>query len=102
MKTELEDFKLFSEGYIGGKMGDPVQRNQLFNESRLKEQFEQIKNAVKCNYRRQAIQVKCNTCKNNMILYKSMRWVCVKYECYYGIATKLTVNVITHKENNTV
>jgi acetyl-CoA carboxylase beta subunit len=100
MKTELEDFKMFCEGYIGGKIGDPIQRNQLFNESSLKEQFEQLKKAVRCNYRRHATTVKCPTCKNNMILYKSMEWRCVKYECYYKITPKLTVNVITDKGNN--
>ena len=100
MNSELEDFKMFCEGYIGGKIGSPIQRNELFNETSLKEQFEQIINAVRCNYRRQALKVKCHTCKNNMILYKSMKWKCVKYECYYKITPKLTVNVITVKENN--
>lgn len=84
MKTELEDFKMFCEGWIGGKGGSrPMQRDELFVIDDLKIQFENLKNAVRCNYRRQATTVKCHDCKNNMILMKSMSWKCVKYECNY-------------------
>lgn len=90
MSLELESFKEFSEGWIGGANGSrPYQRNELFNEKSLKNQYEQLINALKDNYRRLALTVKCSDCKNNMILLKNLKWKCVKYECYFkGITEK--------------
>ena len=82
-KTELESFDEFCKGWIGGKGGRPLQRNELFSTVNLKIQYTNLVNAVKCNYSRMAVTVKCSDCKNNMILYKSMKWRCVKYECYF-------------------
>lgn len=91
LKSELESFDEYCQGWIGGKGGsEPLRRDQLFNKESLKEQHKNIINAVRCNYRRNAMTVKCSECGNNMILYKSMEWRCVKYECYYKIK-ELTV-----------
>lgn len=52
----MESFKEFCEGFIGGRVGSPIQRNHLFNEERLKQQYIQISNAIECNKKRGAIK----------------------------------------------
>lgn len=53
----MESFKAFCEGWIGGANGSrPHQRNELFSEDRLKDQYEQLKKAMTCNYKRGAVK----------------------------------------------
>lgn len=83
MKTELESFDEFCEGWIGGQGGRPAQRNELFGIKSLRRQYQNFVNALRCNYKRNATYVECPDCKNNMILMKNQTWKCVKYECYF-------------------
>lgn len=83
-KTELESFNEFCEGWIGGKGSSrPMQRNELFTVDNLKRQYNNFVSALRCNYKRNAISVKCSYCDNNMILLKNLEWLCVKFECFY-------------------
>ena len=53
----MESFKEFCEGWIVGANGSrPHQRNELFTEQRLKDQYEQLQKAMICNYKRNAIK----------------------------------------------
>lgn len=52
----MESLKEFCEGFVGGKIGEPVQRDKLFNRKSLLKQYVKISYAMICNRRRGAIK----------------------------------------------
>jgi len=51
----METLDQFCEGFIGGKIGNPLQRDKLFDRKSLIHQYVEISYAMVCNRKRGAI-----------------------------------------------
>ena len=52
----MESFKEFCEGWVGMK-GNVWQRNELFSEKSLQEQYDQLIKAIECNQKMGTIKI---------------------------------------------